>query len=197
MKTAIVCIALSLTVLVSTRVQASAPISENDLAKVSLVQLNGETKVNLQRSFREEFVVVSIQDCIVQINGTRTALKAGDYKTLSGKQGLELAQSGSAAVPLVLVEVITARQPLTIQATTLVSNQELEDASDRNSTLLVAIEPLRLRDVSGLAEEGEPWKAGPQRKIELQKGETVWLKQGMHRVRNAGNSVARFVTIEW
>jgi hypothetical protein len=96
-----------------------------------------------------------------------------------------------------LVEVVSARQPLTIEATTLAPNQELEDASDRNSTLLVAIAPLRLRDVSDLAEEGVPWKAGPQRRIELQKGETAWLNKGMHRVRNAGNSVARFVTIEW
>jgi hypothetical protein len=48
-----------------------------------------------------------------------------------------------------------------------------------------------------MAEEGKPWKAGPQRRLELQKGETAWLKEGMHRMRNLGNSAARFITIEW
>ncbi len=197
MKRAIVCIALSLLALVSTRVEASASTSEKDLAKVSLVRLNRETKLNLQATYDAGFVLVAIQDCIIQINGTSTNLKAGDYKTISGKRGLEIAQSGLITIPLVLVEVISARQPLTIEATKLAPNQELEDASDRNSTLLVAIAPLQLRDVKDLADEGEPWKSGPRRKIELQKGETAWLKEGMHRMRNEGSCVAWFVTIEW
>ena len=197
MKRAIVCIALSLTLLVSAGVEASVPISEKDLAKVSLVRLDRETKLKFQATSDEGFVLVAIQDCVIQINGTSTSLKTGDYKTVSGKRGLEIAQSGLITIPLVLVEVVSARQPLTIEATTLAPNQELEDASDRNSTLLVAIAPLRLRDVSDLAEEGAPWKASPQRKIELQKGQTAWLKEGMHRVRNMGNSAARFIIIEW
>jgi hypothetical protein len=197
MKRAIVCIALSLSALVYTRVEASTPSSEKDLAKVSLVRLDQDTTLNFQATSDEGFVLIAIQDCVIQINGTIVNLKAGDYKTVSGKRGLEIAQSGLITIPLVLVEVVSARQPLTIKATTLAPNQELEDASDRNSTLLVAVAPLRLRDVSDLAEEGEPWKSGPQRNIELQKGEAAWLKEGMHRVRNAGNSVARFVTIEW
>ena len=153
--------------------------------------------MNFQATSDEGFVLVAIQDCVIQINGTSINLKAGDYKTISGKRGLEIAQSGLITIPLVLVEVVSARQPLTIEATTLAPNQELEDASDRNSTLLVAVAPLRLRDVSDLAEEGAPWKASPQRKIELQKGQTAWLKEGMHRVRNMGNSAARFIIIEW
>jgi hypothetical protein len=197
MKGAIACIALSLSALVSTSVKASAPISEKDLAKVSLVQLNQETKLNFQAISDEGFVLVAIQDCMIQINGTSTNLKAGEYKTVSGKRDLEIAQSGQITIQLVLVEVVSAHQPLTIGTTTLAPNQELEDASDRNSTLLVAIAPLKLRDVKDLADEGEPWKAGPQRKIELQKGETAWLKGGMRRIRNMRNFEARFITIEW
>jgi hypothetical protein len=197
MKGALVCIALSLSLLAATRVEAIAPTSKKDFAKVSLVQLNRETKLNFQATSDEGFVLVAIQACMIQINGTSTNLKAGDYRTISGKRGLEIAQSGPITIPLVLVEVVFARQPLTIEAATLAPNQELEDASERNSTLLVAIAPLRLRDVRDLAEEGEPWKSGPQRKIELQKGETAWLKEGMHRMRNVGNSVARFIMIEW
>jgi hypothetical protein len=197
MKSAIVCIALSLSAFVSTRVEASTSSSEKGLAKVSLVQLNRETKLNFQAISDEGFVLIAIQDCIIQVNGTSTNLKAGDYKTIPGKRSLEIIQSGLITIPLVLVEVISARQPLTVQTATLASNQELEDASERNSTLLVAIAPLRLRDMNNLAEEGESWKSGPPRTIELQKGETAWLTEGMHRMRNVGNSVARFITIEW
>jgi hypothetical protein len=197
MKGTLVCIALSLSALVSTRVEAITPTSEKDFAKVSLVQLNRETKLNFQATSDEGFVLVAIQACIIQINGTSTNLKAGDYRTISGKRSLEIAQSGPITIPLVLVEVVFARQPLTIEAAILAPNQELEDASERNATLLVAIAPLRLRDVRDLAGEGDPWKSGPQRKIELQKGETAWLKEGMYRIHNVGNSVARFITIEW
>jgi hypothetical protein len=197
MKRTIVCIALSLSAFVSTRAEASSPTSEKHLAKVSLVQLNRETKLNFQATSDEGFVLVAIQNCVIQINGTSTNLKAGDYKTVSGERGVEISQSGLTTIPLVLVEVVYAHQPLTIGTTTLAPNQEMEDASDRNSTLLVAIAPLQLRDVKDLADEREPWKAGPQRKIELQKGETAWLKRGMHRIGNAGNSAAQFITIEW
>jgi hypothetical protein len=99
---------------------------------------------------------------------------------------LELAQSVLTTIPFVLIKVIAATQPLTVEATTLARNQELEDASDRNATLLVAITPLRLHDVRNLAGEGEHWKSGSQKTIELQQGHTVWLTQGMHRLRNSG-----------
>jgi hypothetical protein len=183
--------------LFATRLDAGVSVSVKSLAKVSSVTLNGETKLSFQPSSNEGFVVVAIQDCALLINGKSTTLRAGDYTRVPGKQSLELVQSGPITVPIVLVEIVSAQQPLTINATTLAPNGVLEDASDRNSTLLVAIDPLLLRDVRDLAEEGEPWKSSPQRKIELQKGQTVWLKKGIHRVRNAGSSEARFVTIEW
>lgn len=131
------------------------------------------------------------------IDGQSTTLKAGDYKKIPGTQSLELAQSGLTTVPFVLIKVVAATQSLTIEATTLARNQELEDASDRNATLLVAITSLRLHDVRNLADEGEHWKSGPQRTIELQQGQTVWLMQGMHRLRNSGNTATQFVTVEW
>jgi hypothetical protein len=197
MKRAIICIALPLSLLAAMGVEAKVSISEKDLAKVSLIGLDRETRLTLQATSEEGFVVIAIQDCVILINGTSIRLNAGDHKAVPGKRSLELAQSGLTPISLVLVEVVSAQQPLTIEAKTLAPGEGLEDASDRNSTLLIAIAPLRLRDVRNLAEEGEPWKTSPQRTIELQKGHTTWLKEGMHRVRNMGNSAARFIMIEW
>ncbi len=156
MKIAVVFIALFLSALVPTGIQASTPVSEKDLAKVSLFEVNRDTKLDLQTTSNEGFVVIATQDCLVLINGTSTPLKAGEYKRVSGKLNLELAQSGNISIPFFVVEILSARQPLTIEETTLAPNQRLEDASDRNSTLLLAIVPLRLSDVRDLANEGEP-----------------------------------------
>ena len=104
----------------------------------------------------------------------------------------------SAANPrLALVEVVASSQALTVISRTLTAHQEFEDASSRNQTLVIALDSLQITDEQNLAPEGEPWKSSKTREVRLQRGETAWLNQGMHRVRNAGSTVARFITIEW
>ena len=196
-KEAVLCVVLSLSILIPTVSWAGFSDSTSRLAEVSLIRLNQETKLSFQPISEQGFVLVAIRDCSVLIDGRSTLLKAGDHKTISGRQSLELAQSGSTPVSLVLIKVVTATQPLTIETTTLARNQELEDASDRNTTLLIAIVPLRLSDVRDQADADEPWKSGSQKTIELQQGQTTWLMRGMHRLRNSGNTTIRFVTVEW
>lgn len=104
----------------------------------------------------------------------------------------------SAANPrLALVEVVASSQTLTITSHSLAAHQELEDASDRNQTLIVALDSLEISDEHNLAAEGEPWKPSEIRVIRLQRGGTGWLNHGIHRVRNARSTIARFMTIEW
>jgi hypothetical protein len=196
-KEAILRIVLSLPVLVSTMSWAASSGSNSRLAEVSLITLNQETKLSFQSLSNQGFVLVAVRDCSVLIDGQSTTLKAGDYKKIPGTQSLELTQSGLTTVPFVLIKIVAATQPLTIEATTLARNQELEDTSGRNATLLVAITSLRLHDVRNLAGEGEHWKSSSQKIIELQQGHTVWLTQGMHRLRNSGNTATQFVTVEW
>jgi hypothetical protein len=196
LKKSILC-ALALSVFVSTKSGADMLGSNSGSTKVSLVRLNREAKSSFQPISDQGFVLVAIRDCSVLINGKSAILKAGDYQKIPGVQSLELSQSGPMPVPLVLIKVVTTIQPLTIETTTLARHQELVDASDRNTTLLIAIDPLRLRDVRDLADEDEPWKSGPQKTIELQEGQTAWLLRGMHRLRNSGKTATRFVTVEW
>ncbi len=197
LKNTLLCSLLSLFVLVSTMSGAGPLGSNSNLAKVSLIQLNQETRLSFQSTSDQGFVLIAIKDCSLFIDGQSTRLKSGEHKSIPGRHSLELAQSGSAPVPLVLINVVAATQALSIQATSLAGHQELEDASDMNATLLIAITPLRLSDVRDLADEGEPWKSGPQKTFDLQEGHFAWLSRGIHRLRNSRSTAAHFVTVEW
>lgn len=196
-KEAVLCVVLCLSILIPTVSWAGFLDSNSRLAEVSLITLNQARKMSFQPISEQGIVLVAIRDCSVLIDGQITPLKAGGHKTIPGQQRLELAQSDPTPVSLILIKVVTTTQPLTIETTTLARNHELEDASDRNTTLLIAIDPLRLRDVLDLAAPDGPWKSGSQKTIELEQGQTSWLRRGMHRLRNSGNNTVRFVTVEW
>ena len=145
----------------------------------------------------KNLIVFPLEDCAVLFNGQRIALKTGDYKEFSSGDNVTLRPIGSARPRIALVEVVASSQTLTITSQSLASHQEMEDASDRNQTLVVALDSLEIRDKRDLAAEGQPWKLSETRSIQLQRGETAWLNQGMHRLKNAGSTVAKFITIEW
>lgn len=145
----------------------------------------------------QRFVIVALADCSVVIDGKVTVLKRGDFTEQLGAVSLELAPAGGAAPILVLVNILSSSQPLSIESTSLAPQQQLEDASERNRTLLIALSDLLLRDERDLAEEGEAWRSSPARRIRLRSGNVVWLRHGMHRIRNTGNAAAKFITIEW
>jgi hypothetical protein len=174
--------------------RASPVVSTHDLATISEVRLRRAMTLKLSH---KGFIVIAISDCSVMINGTNTNLKSGEYREISSGESLELAPTKATAPRLLLVDIVASSQALTIEATKLSPHQELEDASDRNETLLIALNNMQLRDERDLAEEGEPCKPSLPKVIRLNSGHSVWLKPGMHRVRNTGNSTASFVTVEW
>jgi hypothetical protein len=145
----------------------------------------------------QRFVIVALTDCSVVIDGKMIVLKGGEFTEELGEVSLKLAPAGDTTPILVLVNILSSSQPLTIKSTKLEPQQQLEDASDRNRTLLIALSDLLLRDERDLAEEGEPWRSSPARRIRLRSGNVVWLRHGMHRVQNTGNASARYITIEW
>lgn len=171
---------------------ANTTVLQRGIAKVSIVKLSHAIKFS-----HKNLIVVPLEDCAVLINGHRTALKEGEYKEFTAGYDLSLRPVSAANPRLALVEVVTSFQALTITSTSLAAHQDLEDASDRNQTLVVALDNLEIRDEQSLAAEGEPWKPSEIKIIRLQRGETGWLDHGKHRVRNAGSTVARFITIEW
>jgi len=183
-----------LSVVFSLHVGASSVKSPNGLASASLVRISRAMRFKLDH---KGLLVIALEDCSVVINGHRDALKAGDYKEFRTGDSVELSPAASTNPQLVLVDVLEASQPLTILPGNLAVHQELEDASDRNQTLLIALDILQISYEQNLAVEGEPWKSSHTRTVRLHRGETAWLEKGMHRMRNTGNTAARFITIEW
>jgi hypothetical protein len=185
-------VALFLATIIHPAFGASPGALQRGITRVSVVKLNHAMKLN-----HKNLIVVPLEDCAVLFNGQRIAFTAGDYKEFSSSDNLTLRPVGSASPRIALVEVVASSQALTITSKSLASHQEMEDASDRNQTLVVALDSLEIRDKQDLAAEGQPWRASETRLIRLQRGETAWLNQGMHRVKNAGSTVAKFITIEW
>ena len=183
--------------LLSHSIFGASPIrSTGRRARVSLIQLNHAT--SLYRPVSDQgFVVVAIDDCSFLLDGKVSRLKSGEHQTIAGGRPLSLSLSGRVPASLVLIKVVSAPQNLTFEETSLAVQQILEDASDRNRTLIIATAPLKLTYVIDQAGEGEPWKSGPKIMIDLKKGGFVWLAPGIHRLRNAGSSTADFVIAEW
>ena len=145
----------------------------------------------------EGFVIVALEDCLVVINAQKDTLKAGDHKEFRSGDILEISPAHPMSPRFVVVDVLRTSQPLTIAAEDLATGQKLEDASEKNETLLIALDTFQIRDERDLADEGEPWKPSHARFLHLHRGEAAWLKHGMHRLRNTGNTAARFISIEW
>src|SRR5664280_590839 len=97
---------------------------------------------------------------------------------------------------LILVEPKMSAQPLTIRTTTLNTHQQLQDATDRNDTLLIAISPVRLRGVRNVADESE-WKPNRPEFWALPTGGVRWVRSGMYRLTNLLPRAVQFVTVEW
>jgi hypothetical protein len=164
--------------------------------EVSLLKLNPHEPDHFRSTSSNGFVLVALQDCSMLIDGGSATLRAGDFRRMDGHT-IDLANVSSIPADLVLIRIDRATQPLTIELGELNPRQQLEDASDRNDTLIVALTPVTLRDVRDLSAEDENWKSAPASMIRVQAGQTAWLTPGMHRLRNLGATKARFITIEW
>ncbi len=141
-------------------------------------------------------VLTAIQTAQLLVNGERLALKAGSFKQLEGNRHLTVATASGNSVRLIVVNVRTASQPLTIQSTKVGRHKELEDASARNRTLLIAISSLRMSDRIDRSDLAGPhW--GQSRTIALEPGKTLWLRPGIHRMQNENTQIIAFITVEW
>jgi hypothetical protein len=171
--------------------------SYEKLARVSTVSLHGTEILSIEPLSRIGVILLAIEDCTIRVNGLSVDLKTGERKFVHGVEIVKVSSSGSRPTPLVIVNVKRAQQAQTFDHVELGLGKIMEDASDRNETLLVALNSLRLHDLIDRADEGEPSNYGKPHVIELGAGQTAWLQPGIHQIINVGGSMARFVTIEW
>jgi hypothetical protein len=146
---------------------------------------------------RQSLVIVSLNNCLVSVNGQMVAFGVGDHREFRAGERIELIPKPSTSPSFVLVDVARTSQPLTILTEDLAAHQQLDDASDRNQTLLIALDHLQITDEKDAGDESEPWKAGHVDLVALRRGQTAWLIPGIHRIRNSSKAPARFLTIEW
>jgi hypothetical protein len=176
---------------------AAAPTANKKPAESRLITLEPHTPQQFRSTSNNGFVLIAFTNSSLLVNDQATTLRAGESHQVRGSQMLDIVNTSALPSELVLIKVDTASQGLTLLQERLDMHQELEDASDRNDTLVVALTPIALRDVRDLADEDEPWKSSAPRTIVLQQGGSAWLAPGMHRLVNVGKVKARFITIEW
>lgn len=176
---------------------AAAPTANKKPAESRLITLEPHTPQQSRSTSNNGFVLIAFTNSSLLVNDQATTLRAGESHQVRGSQMLDIVNTSALPSELVLIKVDTASQGLTLLQERLDMHQELEDASDRNDTLVVALTPIALRDVRDLADEDEPLKSSAPRTIVLQQGGSAWLAPGMHRLVNVGKVKARFITIEW
>ena len=175
----------------------SAAQTRVDLASVSTVALDPNTNLNLQPKSDVGIILVAIDTCLLEVNHVPVTLEPGQRKFVHGTHAVAVSQDGTSAALLVIVNVANITQPLTFAKIALTPGKEQIDASERNNTLLIALSPIKLQDRidEGKDEEHAQW--GSPQPIDLQRGQFVWIKPGMHQLRNRGDATANFITIEW
>lgn len=128
---------------------------------------------------------------------TRTVLP-GDAGTLPTGASLDFRNVSEMPVRLIVINVKSDINEPTVQTFGLAAGQTLEEASEANETLLVAVSGLKLRDVWNLEEdEGRPWRPSKPVLITIGPGDVRWVRAGTHEFTNLLSTKVRFVTIEW
>lgn len=176
---------------------AAAPNVTKEPAESRVITLGAHTPKYFRPSSNNGFVLIALRNSSLLVNDQAVTLRAGESQQVTGSRALNIVNTSTLPAQLVLVKIDTAFQRLTISQEDLDPHQTLEDASDRNNTLVVALTPVMLHDVRDLSAEGEPWKSSAPRTISLMQGQSAWLAPGMHRVLNLRSTRARFITIEW
>jgi hypothetical protein len=174
-------------------------VSDTAKAQVVLVQVSQRLPYSLLGGEPGGAVWVALEDDVLVTEkraGTVRRVTAGVAKAVAPGEQVEFSGPGQRTCQIVVIKPRSAIQPLTVRTTILDAWQELQDASSANDTLVVAISPLRLRDVWNLGDESE-WKPSKPRLLALPAGAVVWIPSGMHHITNLLPRPAKLVTVEW
>jgi hypothetical protein len=167
-----------------------------DVASNSIVRVRQGETLDLHAG-SSALVIVALSRGVLNVEGSRLALERGDYKMW--EQGAEIRVTNVDASPaeLAIVKMKTiGDQRLTVERTKLDRKQVLEDASDRNVTLVLALERVSLQDERSKNDGDERWVKGYSHRIDLNAGQTGWMSAGSHHLKNIGAGSADFLTIE-
>jgi hypothetical protein len=182
---------------------ATSQNSYADVATTSSVHVRQGESLDLHAGSSALVIValsrstVAISQGALNVKGNRLALEKGEHKMWDQGTEIRVTNVGSSIAELAIVKMKTiGDQQLTIERTKLDREQILEDASDRNLTLVLALDRVSLQDERSKGGEDEPWVKGDSHRIELDAGQTGWMSPGIHHVKNIGADSAEFLMIE-
>lgn len=118
----------------------------------------------------------------------------GNSGTVAAGEKVEFRAEDGSPARLIVVRPETTEQELTVGP--FVFADGLEDGSDRNWTLLVAITDSHFSDTRNLGDESE-WVPGRPEDIRMRAASVRRIRPGIHHFKNLGPSAARLVSIEW
>jgi hypothetical protein len=129
-------------------------------------------------------------------NGQQSSKRvdAGTSATVGSHQKVGFRTGNRSTVRLIVIKPKRTEQELTVSPFTL--SGSLEDASERNATLLIAISNSHFRDTRNLGDESE-WKPDKPDIITMRSGSVRWIRSGIHHFKNLGPNAAKLVSIEW
>lgn len=99
-------------------------------------------------------------------------------------------------VTVLVIDILRESQPLTVELVELGPGKELQDASDRNETLVVAASPLQLRAVYNLGDEST-WVPSRVEVLKLKSNTAAWMRPGTYHLKNLLQTSCSFVTVKW
>ena len=119
---------------------------------------------------------------------------AGEAAPAGSGEELQFHVAGNLHARLVIIQPKMAHQELTVGPFILTST--LDDASDRNATLLVAVSDCRFSDTRNLGDESK-WLPSKADVITMTPASAMWISPGIHHFNNLGHTPAQLVSIEW
>ena len=147
----------------------------------------------------EGIILIALRDSVIAVKGDWVSLRRGEFKQVQGPNDAKIASASKTPAHLLLVNIRTGDQPLTIEVNKLEGRQSQEDASERNRTLLIALFPLCLlsqRDIA-MDENEVSWRPKKPPPVVMRAGQTRWLRAGTYHLENCRDQATEFVTIEW
>jgi len=173
--------------------------SSSSLAEFTEVRIAPGAPLILHPVPQQRIILIALEDADILFDKVRLTLRRGESRQVQGFEGAIVSAASGTAAYLLLVHVRSGHQPLTIQVNSLQKEETLEDASQRNRTLVVALSPLCLLYQRNVAAEEDQvrWLPEKPRTIRMQEGQTRWLRAGIFRLKSCQTQAFQFITVEW
>jgi hypothetical protein len=187
---------LTLTSLYATSQQTHILLNDEKALVTQIEVSPGETYVLTKDQRGDVWTAIDPVVLVTKKGGAQISrrVRAGEAAIVSSDEELKFHLESVSHSRLVIVKPKMAHQELTVGPFILSSS--IEDASDRNATLLVAVSDCRFRDTRNLGDESE-WIPSKPNIVTMSAGSVRWIRPGIHHFKNLGPIAAVLVSIEW